>query len=118
MSDHVTVLGGVGEAVIFPLQFPVFTGLFVPGLSSHDWRLTTHRSGENRVDHIWIMVDQDGAQTLFQLVEVGAASDASRLVKELHLPVVMIDVAHRVAAPFFTRSASLPLVAPHLSTRT
>lgn len=45
------------------------------------------------MDHLWVLVDQDGGQTLFQLVEVGTASDASRLVKELHLPVVMIDVA-------------------------
>ena len=45
------------------------------------------------MDHIWVMVDQDGAQTLFQLVDVGAASGAARLMKELHLPIVMIDVA-------------------------
>lgn len=50
------------------------------------------------MDHIWVMVDQDGAQTLFQFVDVGAASDAARLLKELHLPVVMIDVALREAA--------------------
>jgi len=45
------------------------------------------------MDHIWVMVDQNGAQTLFQLVEVGVGPDASRLVKELHLPAVLIDVA-------------------------
>ncbi|PYR25067.1 MAG: hypothetical protein DMF92_21280 [Acidobacteria bacterium] len=39
------------------------------------------------------MVDQNGAQTLFQLVEVGVGPDASRLVKDLHLPAVLIDVA-------------------------
>lgn len=45
------------------------------------------------MDHIWTMVDQDGAQRVFQLVEAGTASEASRLVKELHLGVVMIEVA-------------------------
>jgi hypothetical protein len=44
------------------------------------------------MDDICVMVCQDGAQTLFQLVEVGAGSDAARIVKEGRLPGVMIDV--------------------------
>jgi hypothetical protein len=44
------------------------------------------------MDHICVMVCQNGAQTLFQLVEVSAASDAARLVKEGRVPGVMIDV--------------------------
>lgn len=45
------------------------------------------------MDHIWVMVDQDGEQTLFQLTAMGGAADAIRLVKERRLPVVMVDVA-------------------------
>lgn len=45
------------------------------------------------MDYLWVMVDEDGTQTLYQLVERGAISDTSRLIKELQLPVVMIDVA-------------------------
>jgi hypothetical protein len=44
------------------------------------------------MDDICVMVCQNGAQTLFQLVELGAASDAARLAKEGRLPGVMIDV--------------------------
>jgi len=57
------------------------------------------------MDQIWVMVDQEGAQTLFQLVEVGGAPDASRLVKELHLPVVMIDVTLPPAQQIEAKSA-------------
>jgi hypothetical protein len=41
---------------------------------------------------IWVMVDQDGRQTLFSLVEVGNARDVARVIRDLQLPVVMIDV--------------------------
>jgi CheY-like chemotaxis protein len=41
----------------------------------------------------WVMVDEDGQQTLFRLVEMGGARDVARLTKEFQLPVVMIDVA-------------------------
>lgn len=41
----------------------------------------------------WVMVDEEGQQTLFRLVEVGGAHEMARLTKEFRLPVVMIDVA-------------------------
>lgn len=41
----------------------------------------------------WVMVDEDGQQTLFRLVEMGSVRDVARLTKEFQLPVVVIDVA-------------------------
>lgn len=41
---------------------------------------------------IWVVVDQDGQQTLFSLVEGGNARDVARVIRDLQLPVVMIDV--------------------------
>lgn len=44
----------------------------------------------------WVMVDEDGRQTLFrlvELVEVGGSDEMTRLIKEFRSPVVMIDVA-------------------------
>jgi hypothetical protein len=41
---------------------------------------------------VWITVDENGQQTLFRLVEAGGAGDVARLISDLQLPVVMIDV--------------------------
>lgn len=44
------------------------------------------------MDRNLLMVCQDGAHTLFELVEMGTAFDSAELVKELRLPSVMIDI--------------------------
>jgi hypothetical protein len=41
---------------------------------------------------IWIMVDEESQQTLFRLVKAGGARDAERLIREVQLPVVMVEV--------------------------
>jgi hypothetical protein len=41
---------------------------------------------------IWVLVDDDGHRTLFQLVEVGSGDDVLRLARELHAPAVVVDI--------------------------
>ncbi len=42
---------------------------------------------------LWVMVDHNGEQTLFKLVEVGNRGDGLRLARELHAPTVVVDMA-------------------------
>lgn len=42
---------------------------------------------------IWVLIDLNGQETLFRLVEVGNAADAARLASERELSVGTIDVA-------------------------
>jgi len=51
------------------------------------------RNGNGNERHLWVMVDNDGHRTLYELVEVGQGGDALRLARELHAPAVVVDVA-------------------------
>jgi len=51
------------------------------------------RNGNGNERDVWVMVDQDGHRTLYQLVEVGKRDDALRLARELHAPAVVVDMA-------------------------
>jgi hypothetical protein len=50
-----------------------------------------HIAGGTERD-IWVMVDQNGRQTLYRLVEVEDGRDLAPLAGDLRWPVVMIDV--------------------------
>jgi hypothetical protein len=41
----------------------------------------------------WVIVDDNGQRTLFQLVEVGNGEDAVRLASELRARAVVVDIA-------------------------
>jgi len=51
------------------------------------------RNGNGNDGDVWVMVDHDGHRTLYQLVEVGKRRDALRLARDLHTPVVVVDMA-------------------------
>jgi hypothetical protein len=41
----------------------------------------------------WVMVDDDGQKTLFQLVEKGRGADALRLANEIPARAIVVDIA-------------------------
>jgi hypothetical protein len=51
------------------------------------------RNGNENERDVWVMVDDDGHRTLYQLVEVGQRGDALRLARELHARAVVVDMA-------------------------
>jgi hypothetical protein len=56
------------------------------------------RNGKGRDCDEWLMVDENGRRTLFQVVEVAKGAEAVRVASELPARVIVVDIA--LPAPF------------------
>jgi hypothetical protein len=64
------------------------------------------RNGNGRESGQWLMVDDNGQRTLFQLVEVGKGADAVQLASKLPARGIVVDIALPALTPFDGQAAS------------
>jgi len=58
------------------------------------------RHSNGRDGNNWLVVDDNGQRTLFQLVEMGKETDIMRLGGELPAPAIVVDIALPVLPAF------------------
>jgi hypothetical protein len=67
-----------------------FTQLSPPCPAAYDERM---KDCNARDCDKWLMVDDNGQKTLFQLVEMGKGADAARLASEFPARAIVVDIA-------------------------
>lgn len=98
--------------------------MLFPEVALYDRSMVEDSVRDGRGSDTWLVVNQDGQTTLFQLVEVGEGGDVARLARELHAPVVVVDVrlpplpAFDARPPVAGRSARSRLIQLNVRTAT